>query len=246
MKKEIKTIGVILAEAPHKEHGKRVTIFTKDFGRVTAFAGGAKKAKSHLLAATQPFVFGNFELYQGKEAYTLTGAEVIENFYDLRMHMDKTVYASYIAELSLVFMQENMISEDMLKLIYLALEEIVKQEKSLRLIRAIFEWKVLALAGYPPELGMCQDCAKEEDLFYFDRVAGGTICQECAKKGQEHLPVAIRKALQYIIEEPVEKSFRFRLKEELQDCFTELVHRYLGMYLDYPLKTEKIIRELLG
>lgn len=245
MRKDKKTIGVILAEAPHKEHGKRLTIFTRDFGRITAFASGAKKAKSALLAGSQTFVFGCFELYQGKEAYTLTGVEVIENFYELRMHLDKTAYASYVAELSLVFMQENVISEEMLKLIYLTLEEIVKEEKALPLIRAIFEWKLLALAGYPPELESCQHCGGEEDLTYFDGLAGGAVCLRCGGKGEQPMPTSIRRAMQFIVDAPIEKTFRFRLSESLQDQFATLVNKYLALYLDYPLKTEKIIKELL-
>ncbi len=244
MKKHKKTIGVVLAEAAHGENGKRLTLFTGELGKVTVFANGAKKAKSPLLAATQLFVFGNYELYQGKDAYTLTGAEVIESFYGLRSELILTAYAACLSELSLSFLQDGITGEALLKLIYIAFEELLKKEISPAQIKAVFSMKLLVLAGYMPAIDDCIRCGRQE-VSFFSVQDGGAVCSECVCKADDNLPPAIRSAIGYILERPTEKIFRFRLKLEYEQPFFTLVQKYTEQYLDYPLRSEQILKELL-
>lgn len=246
MEKQKKTVGVVLAEAAYGENGKRLTLFTRDLGKVTAFANGAKKAKSPLLAASQLFVFGNFELYQGKNAYTLTGAEVIESFYPLRSNLWLTAYAMYLAELTLAFLQDGITGKRLLKLLYTSFEELVKEKIKPEQIRAVFELKFLALAGYTPELSCCIRCGRQENLDYFSPADGGMICHFCAGKLEEKLAPAIYQAMAYVLEAPVEKVFRFRLKTEYEYPFFTLMKKYTAHYLDYPLKSEQFLNEILS
>lgn len=242
--KQNKTIGVVLAEAAHGENGKRLTLFTRDLGQVTAFAGGAKKAKSPLLAGTQLFVFGNYELYRGKEAYTLTGAEVIESFYGLRSDLELTAYAAYLSELSLAFLQDGIVGEELLKLIYIGFEELVKGEIRPAQIKAAFSLKLLALAGYTPELDVCVRCGQGVELPFFSVLDGGAVCQSCAGKGEDWLPLPLRQAMDYVLTMPAERLFRFRLKPEYEPDFFALMKKYTEYYLDYPLKSERFLHEL--
>ena len=61
------------------EYDKRIVLLTKERGRISAFARGAKKATSQYAAACQPFTFGEFSLYEGKNSFNLMWAGV-ENY----------------------------------------------------------------------------------------------------------------------------------------------------------------------
>lgn len=242
--KQKKTVGVVLAEAAYGENGKRLTLFTKELGLVTAFASGAKKAKSPLLAGTQLFVFGNYELYRGKEAYTLTGADIIESFYGLRSDLELTAYAAYLSELSLAFLQDGIVGEELLRLIYIGFEELVKGEIKPAQIKAAFALKLLALAGYTPELDVCVRCGRKEELPFFSAADGGVVCPVCAVGADDALPAPVRQAMAYVLTIPAEKLFRFRLKPEYEPVFFSLMKKYTDYYLDYPLKSERFLQEI--
>ena len=63
MREAVNLAGIVLKSSPVGEYDRRLVILTRERGKLTAFARGAKRPGNALMAASRPFVFGNFGMY---------------------------------------------------------------------------------------------------------------------------------------------------------------------------------------
>ena len=73
-----------LRSIPYGESNKIVTLFTREAGKLTAMARGAKKPTSRLAAVTQPFTHGSFLIRKGRGMGTLEQGEQIDSMRPIR------------------------------------------------------------------------------------------------------------------------------------------------------------------
>ena len=92
MGQNIVLTGMVLQVMPMGEYDKRITVLTKERGKITAFARGARRPVSQLLAATSPFSFGEFEFFEGRSTYNLAKASVANYFRELSEDPVKACY----------------------------------------------------------------------------------------------------------------------------------------------------------
>ena len=140
MTQSVVLTGMVLTAMPVNDYDKRITILTKERGKITAFARGARRPNSQLLAVTNPFVFGQFELYEGKSAYNLTKASVTNYFRDLALDFEATYMGMYFLEFAEYFCQENNDEVEMLKLLYQSVRALESKMYELDFVRMVFEF----------------------------------------------------------------------------------------------------------
>ena len=76
MQESLYVTGIVLKQTPFGEYDRIVSLLTREKGKITAFARGARKPGNRLAAATNPFAFGTFRLYEGRTSYTISEASV--------------------------------------------------------------------------------------------------------------------------------------------------------------------------
>ena len=142
--------GLVLKAEPIGEYDKRVVILTKERGKLAAFARGARKPNSRLLAPSCPFSFGQFSLYAGRNSYTLTEASISNYFEALRKDFEGACYGMYFLELCDFCTRENNDEKEVLKLLYQSLRALTCPSLDRKLVRAVFEIKLVVVNGEFP------------------------------------------------------------------------------------------------
>ena len=114
---EVTTVtGMILSAMPVGEYDRRLVILTKEYGKITVFAKGARKPNSALIGVTRSFIFGTFEVYRGRESYTMYKASAKEYFENVVNDLNAVCYACYFAQRLQLLWQEILIHQK--RLIY--------------------------------------------------------------------------------------------------------------------------------
>lgn len=143
-----KTYGVVIAECNSGDYDKIITLITPDKGRISVFARGARRAKSPLLAATEPFTFSEFVLYKGNKMNYVNSAEVIDAFYNLRTDFDSLDIAFKICKIMNYITPENQNSANLLLLLVSTFNSLSRKDKTPEFIFTIYKARLLADLGY--------------------------------------------------------------------------------------------------
>ena len=151
----VEVTGMVLLAVPYAEYDRRVVLLTRERGRITAFARGARRMGSPLMAAASPFCFGTFTVYEGRSAYTLVGAQISEYFEELRNDYLGACYGTYFMELAEYYARENLDGTDMLNLLFAALRSLTRGTIPRRLTRYVFEIRLMVINGeYPQDIAL--------------------------------------------------------------------------------------------
>ena len=106
------------------------------------------------MGVTRPFVFGTFKLYEGRDAYNLQAADVLNYFSEITMDMEATCYGSYFLEFADYYSRENLEATEQLLLLYQSLRALLKPALPNSLVQAVFELRSMAINGdyteHPP------------------------------------------------------------------------------------------------
>lgn len=234
MVETITVVGMVISSMAIGEYDKRLVILTKEFGKITAFARGARKTTSPFLAGSQPMAFGEFTLYRGRNSYTITGIKISEYFSNTMMEMDSMYMGMYFLELADYYGREGIEGGETLKLLYYSMKTLNKNIIPNRLVRCIYELKILVLNGEYPNLFSCVNCGQKEKLSYFDLKLNGMLCEDCSGKValEEKLNESTLYALQFIVTAPIEKLFTFNVTEQVLIQMETIIHSYIDRHID--------------
>ena len=248
MREMLTLTGMILSAAPMGEYDKRVVVLTKERGKISAFARGARKPNSTLMAAANPFCFGKFSFYEGRDSYTMVRAEVQNYFRQLSQDFEGAYYGFYFMEFADYYTRENNDEADMLGLLYVSLKALLNPRLDRELVRSVFELKTMVTAGEYPQVFFCVECGKKENLAGFVPKRDGLVCRFCAPHYRELVPLleSTVYTLQYVTVTPVQKLYTFTVTPEVLREFQSVTERFRQKYIEKPFKSLDILRSILN
>lgn len=215
MQEHIWVTGIVIKTFPVGEYDRGVILLTRERGKISAFARGARKAGNRLAAATGSFAFGAFKLYEGKNSYTIAEADIQKFFEELRTDYVGACYGMYFAEVAEWYTRENNDEREMLKLLYQSLRALCAASLQNELVRCVFECRALAVNGEFP--GPPADEKLEPSTVY---------------------------ALRYIAESPIERLYTFTVTEPVLRQLQQVAGDYMRKFVGHDFKSLDVLKTL--
>ncbi len=209
--------GMVLMASPAGEYDRRIVLLTKERGKITAFARGARRMGNALSAATVPFAMGTFRLYEGRSAYTCVSAEIRNYFQDLKTDFIGACYGAYFMEFANYYSRENLEAGDTLNLLYVSLLGLEKEEIPNERVRYAFEVRLMVQGGEFPT-----DITQDETL----------------------LPAA-RHAFYHMITAPLGKLFSFEVTENVMEEIRRKQDRIRNTSVDRDFHSLQVLQSML-
>ena len=161
-----KTQGIVLKLIDYKDADKLASIFTLDYGVLTAKFVGVKKEKAKLKAVAQPFTFADFNFTKRANNRVVAGANLIDNFYKLMADYNKTICGYIVLDIIKSILPEEKPEQDLFLLTISTFKSIEQNNEFVAVIDFIL--KFLNFSGLGVQL-------PQTDYVYFDKLTADFV-----------------------------------------------------------------------
>ena len=239
----ITTMALVLRTVDYKETDKILTLLTQDQGKLTASARGCRKKGSAIAAGCQLLAWAEVVLYDYQGRWAVKEAAAERLFQGVRDDIERLALGCYFAEVTELLAVEGEENPELLSLILNSLHALDKlPEKPLPLVKAAFEWKAMALAGYEPLIDGCAVCgAHPSENPRFHLREGVLHCAKCRGEVGEGISMPLSlpalAALEHIVHGDPKWLFSFRLEGEPLKELADAAEAYLHTQLERGFST---------
>lgn len=241
--------AIILRTRRYGEVDVIVTFLTRDFGKLTGIAKGAKNSRRRFANCLEPFarVRAHFRSRPGASLVFLERCELLHPAAAMA-HPSRLAYGSYLVELVDRLTHEANPIGEVHTLLEQGLEQIERGPATATLLRA-FELQLLRDLGYAPPLHHCGRCGGPfegaADAF-FDPAQALFLCHQCGERHRagERFTASTFAALARLQQLPLAHCSAEPLPPEAARQAAGLTATLLGSHLSRPLRSLELIASL--
>ena len=176
-----RTPAVVLRARDLGEHDRLVSLYSRDLGRLTAVARGARRLRSRFGGALELFTWGEavgFER-EGRDLLRLDHFDIHRSFRRLREDLERLGHGARVIEAIFRLTAERDPQPAAFALLIRALRAL-EGERPAR-VQLAFALRFLDLTGHRPRLDRCAGCGRAvgTEGIAFDAGEGGVRCAAC-------------------------------------------------------------------
>jgi len=147
--KTYSSYGIVLARKNYGEADRIISIYTKDFGRLSFIAKGVRKLTSRKRASLEVFTHIIFLAHRGKSLDLIVETQILDSFRSIRKSLRKVSLAYFFCEVVGRITREGEKNEELYDL-FLNYLESLRNSRELKSLRLVFISEVLTLLGFWP------------------------------------------------------------------------------------------------
>ena len=170
---EVTIEAVVLRRRDSGESDRRLTVFSRELGKIDLVAKGARKPTSRLAAVSEPLSWARFTFAPGKRTSYVTQAQMMSRYKGLRKDYDRLQSALAYLELCEQVLPYGLVEAETFQTINLCLEHLDSHPKPL-IANVWCQVKLLEVTGHLPSFESSEDGTDlSPGLNWYSLEAGG-------------------------------------------------------------------------
>ena len=259
----ISSEGIVLRQRKIAGNRRMIVMFTRQYGKLSAGTSINEKSRNRSALALRPFTLAEYELFKGREAYSVNSASVKKSYYSIGEDLDKFAAASAVIEYLDKVLQEGEPMPALYELSVEFMESLSRTDGDPMTLLYAFIVKTFRLLGVMPELGCCVNCGRPIEDFDSGTTAdgkgrirmlsvssGGVICEDCANVEKTDPTALIYRpffdiidVIRFFLNKPIKTFEKVRLKPEVSEYIRQVLGEYTRIYLDADVLSKVIEME---
>lgn len=228
------------------DNDRLITLMTRDFGVIRAFAVGAKSVKSKRGSATGLLSYSNFNIEKKGSTYKIIEASANKIFFGAGSDVVTLSVAQYFCELCSFFGPHDDSADEFLWIILNSLFYMTDKKRNPSLIKAITELRICSISGYAPTLLACDSCGKYEDnIMYFKLDNGMLYCENCKKDNCVKINLTVLRAMRHIVYSDINKLYSFDIPEKDIKLLEKITEKYIVFQSEHHFSTLNFYHSVL-
>ena len=242
-----KTEAVVMRRTDFGEADRLLTLYTREYGKLSALAKGARKPQSRKTGHVGLFVRSQFMIATGRSIDLVTSAETVEPYRELSSDLVRTTYAAYVVELLDNLTPEEERHLGIYQLLVASLSRIAESD-NLMLAARYFELRLLSLAGFQPQLfydvSTGDPIEQTDQLFSAEEGGLMALSQRNVDRRARKVSASAVKVLRYLQTRDWGTVENLQLRADLHRELETVMHYYLAHLLERGLKSADFLFRL--
>ncbi len=255
----VTTDAVVLKGMRYGETSRILTLYTRDFGKLSVLAKGARDRKNRFGSALEPMSYVRAVFYRkaASDLHLLTQCDLVRPMRRLTEDMERMAPALAMVEMVAAVCHAEEDHGHLFGLLLESLSAVNDATKNPGNALYAFEVRLLELMGFKPNFHACFRCGVPVDESKGGSPGrglhvspGGIVCGECSSEGRERrgLSAGGAKVLQFLQDTAaVEASTALVLTPRLKNEIAGILRFLLESHLEglRALKSEKVFSAIL-
>jgi len=185
----VKSEAIVLRTMKYRETSRIATLYTKEIGKISVLAKGARDGRSRLGGALQPMnhVGVLFYMKETRDLQLLTQCDLARSFPGLTTDLDRMAAAMAAVELTDAVSPPEEPNRQLFELLSSTLDAVSRATNQPGNALYYFELHLLGIIGFRPDMRHCANCRKPVDPRAggsgVHMTANGILGPECSGKG---------------------------------------------------------------
>ncbi len=255
----VKTEAVVLKSMKYRESSKILSLYTREFGKISVIAKGARDRKSKFGSSLEPMNYVLAVIYKNedRDLHLLSQCDLMKSYRRLTEDFERMSTAMAVLELINLIAHGEEQNEPLFKVLVDTLESINSATNSASNALYFIEMKLSEILGFKPNFLTCLKCSipVSEDSgvsFGIDvhLALGGVLCKDCSRSsgGDVRLSAPALNYLQRLQDSTTAKDIAETiLLPQIKIEVGNLLRRYLQRHVEnlHTLKSERVFAAIM-